>query len=241
MKYRKTVKRRQRGGTQHPGKIYIFYHIFCNENTGHIVKDQCLRIIFSNLYKRVDAIHCFLTGDPTEINEIKTLLGQMGNKFLISAEGPGDTSYERFTLLKIDDYIKPEDNFLYIHSKGVKTRITGEEDTLNNSIYLWRTWMEYYLMAQHNECLDKLNTHDIVGVNFSNQKIGNHFSGNFWWSTGKYYKTLPKEIGPHYNDPEIFVFSNPAVKYYEIGKIHTEMNDGLYYKFVYPTDYIDKV
>ena len=238
MKYRKTLKHREKTGSQHSGKIYIFYHIFCNDKTAHIVKDQCLRIIFSNLYKRVDAIHCFLAGDSNKINEIKILLENFGKKFLISAEGQGDTTYERFTLLKIDDYITPEDNFLYIHSKGVKSRIIGD-DTLDNSIYLWRTWMEYFLMTQHNECLDKLNTHDIVGVNFSNQKIGNHFSGNFWWSTGKYYKTLIKEIGPAYNDPETYIFSNPTVKYYEIGKIYKDMNDGLYCVKVYPKDYVD--
>ena len=35
-----------------------------------------------------------------------------------------------------------------------------------------------------------------------------HYSGNYWWTTGAYFATLPPEIGPDYYDPEKYLFLN---------------------------------
>jgi len=236
----KTKKIRHRGGGTVPGKIYVFYHIYCNKNTYAIVKDQCLRIIFSILYSRVDAIYCFLVGEQDIITEVETLLGNLGKKFTIAAKGPGDTTYERFTLLKIPDYIKAEDKFLYIHSKGVKH--SDDKQWIEN-IYWWRAWMEYFLMTKHTQCLEKLNEYDIVGVNYSTRIIGKHFSGNFWWSTGKYYLSLPKIISDTganaYHNPERYIFSNSGVKFHDIDGGCIPENIGLYRQTFYPKEYVD--
>jgi len=248
---KRRITKKRRGGGGFPGKIYVFYHIFCNKNTGPIVKDQCLRIIFSNLYSHVETIHCFLVGEQEGIHQVQKLLSNFGRKFKVAATGPGDTTYERFTLLKIPSYIKPEDKFLYIHSKGVRH---SEEKTLEefgninpkeliDNIYWWRTWMEYYLMTKHRECLEKLNTHDIVGINYSKKGIGSHFSGNFWWSTGKYYLSLPNTIVDTgqfaYNEPERYIFTNTAVKYFDMGAGQVVENEGLYRNVFYPKEYVN--
>jgi len=237
--------RAQYGGTH--GNLYVFYHIYCNHNTAPVVNDQCLRIIFSKLYKRVNAIYCFLAGDKTKIDEVKGLIGNMGSKFKIAAEGPDDKTYERFTLEKIPQYIKPEDKFLYIHSKGIsdKNFFTGKEVN-KDEIFWWRTWMEYYLMTFHEEWLQKLEDFDIVGVNFSDHKnVGKHFSGNFWWTTGKYYLTLPKSIPTTgklaYQEPEIHIFKGNNPKYHDIDPSSAPKdNGGLYGISLYPKTYIDK-
>lgn len=99
--------------------IYIFYHIYCNSNTYSIVNDQINKIIFSGLYKKIDKVYVFLTGEEYYINDIKKLVQKSGSKFIIADIGINDKSYERFTLLKIHNYINDNDKFLYIHSKGV--------------------------------------------------------------------------------------------------------------------------
>jgi len=199
---------RQRGGSQPGSNIYVFYHIYCNKNTEPVVKDQIFRIVFSGLYERVNAIKCFLAGEQESITAVKELLNNTGKKFEITKEGPGDKSYERFTLLDIPKHIKPEDKLLYIHSKGVSEvgHFTGKTPEYDK-IFWWRTWMEFYLIKNFEKCLEALKSHDIVGVNYSTYLIGPHFSGNFWWTTGKYYLTLPPTIGTHYNDPEKYIFS----------------------------------
>ena len=35
-----------------------------------------------------------------------------------------------------------------------------------------------------------------------------HYSGNYWWTTGAYFATLPPDIGPDYYDPERHLFLN---------------------------------
>lgn len=181
------------------GSTYIFYHIFCNEKTEAVVKDQITKIVFSEAYPLIKTVYCFLTGESSYIETIKTLLSNYGSKFQVAAVGPGDTSYERFTLLKIKDYIKPEDKFMYIHSKGVSNVNT-------NAIYMWRNYMEYFLLTNASNCITLLNKYDTVGTAYSTYKIGPHYSGNFWWSTGKYYLSLPPTIGPLYTDPEAYIF-----------------------------------
>jgi hypothetical protein len=238
---KKTRKYRQNGGNNVMSgeNIYVFYHIYCNNKTEDVVKDQALRIIFSGLYKDVTSIKCYLTGKAEIIEKVKALLHNLGKKFEITKEGPNDTSYERFTLLDIHNQVKSNDKFLYIHSKGVSEieHFTGKTPKYNN-IFWWRTWMEYFLMTKYKDCLEALNTNDVLGVNYSTNLIGPHFSGNFWWSTGKYYLSLEKTIGPEYNDPEKYIFSNKP-KYKDIDANRMPGNIGLYDITLYTSKYID--
>jgi hypothetical protein len=205
-KYNKKKRtRKMRGGG---ASTYIFYHIFCNANTLNTVRDQVTKIIFSGLYSDVTKVYCFLAGEKEHIDRVKGYLQTLPKKFEIKAEGAGDNSYERFTLDKIDGLITDADKFLYIHTKGV----SRHQDPNNHSdcILLWRNYMEYYLIGLYKKCLEKLDNHDIVGVAYKDVQIGPHFSGNFWWSTGKYFKQLfkDKKIGPNYNDTESYIFLN---------------------------------
>ena len=95
--------------------IYIFYHIYCNEYTLDVIKDQINKIIFSGLYHKCDNIYCFLVGKKEFINICKNYIISCGKKFSIEDIGINDKTYERFTLLKIKKYIKLNDKFLYLH------------------------------------------------------------------------------------------------------------------------------
>ena len=207
----KTV-RGQRGGSQYSGRVLVFYHIYCNKATHEVVKDQIVNIIFSGLYDRVDAINCFLVGEPHYIRKLEELIHESGQKFHIVARGPHDTSYERFTLLKMHDLVSPTDKLLYIHSKGVSKE-------KSNNIFWWKTYMEYFLMTKADKCLELLNTHDTVGVHWrENIPVDNyiapkHYSGNFWWTTGAYFLRLPRTIGPRYTDPETYITQLKASHY----------------------------
>ena len=52
--------------------------------------------------------------------------------------------------------------------------------------------MEYFLIGRHKYCIEKLNNYDVIGILYS--KLPPHFSGNFWWSTGRHYRMLSKEL-----------------------------------------------
>ena len=215
---------------------YIFYHIYCNKNTYDIVEEQTTTILSSRLYNTTNAIYCFLVGDPKYIATIKAYLKGLGEKFTILAEGPNDRTYERFTLEKIKKNIQDADKFLYIHTKGV-----GKPK--NRAVELWRKWMQYFLIENYKVCLDYLDYYDIVGVGYKvdiphlGKVVGPHFSGNFWWSTGAYYKGLPDIIGEHYNDPESYIFlANPKWKDLDEGRITNEQS--IYEIEIDPDSYI---
>lgn len=182
--------------------IYIFYHIFCNQLTIFTLKDQIAKIIYSGLYAKVTQIFCFVTGYPPFVDQCLTFLQSAGNKINITQISYCDTTGERFTILCIKDYITPDDKILYMHTKGVTK-------PFDEPVYSWRALIEYQLIANHNKCLELLNSYDTVGVNYRLQPKP-HYSGNYWWTTGAYFLKLPPTIGDHYTDPEMYIFSaNP--------------------------------
>ena len=67
------------------GSAYIFYHIYCNEKTEAVVKDQITKIIFSEAYALIKTVYCFLTGEAENIETIKSLLSKYGSKFIVAA------------------------------------------------------------------------------------------------------------------------------------------------------------
>lgn len=226
-----------RGGST--GNIYIFYHIYCNPTTIAIVQDQVTKILYSGLYEEVKTIYCFLSGTESNINHIKAFIETLPSKFTIKEIGKDDTSYERFTLDKIAQLVGDEDKFLYIHSKGV-SRTGTDINMWNNNIYLWRSYIEYFLIKRYKDCLEKLKDHDIVSVLYRTRQIGPHYSGNFWWSTGAYYKRLTSahKIGDDYSDTEAYLFKG--------GPKHAVNDDGkvpedycLYGNPLYPKMYMN--
>ena len=94
--------------------------------------------------------------------------------------------------------LETEANIFYVHTKGV---------THKNSLAQtdWREYMEYFILTRWKECYLELDKSDVVGVDWhlgegymgaTSKKCGNipvtpHFSGNFWWATAEYLKTLP--------------------------------------------------
>lgn len=198
--------------------IWVFYHVFCNEHALPIVRDQVSKLHFSGLYKRCDKIVCGLLGP--NIQEIAAALRESGKKFEVhraAAEAPSpDEDAERFTMSLIRTLVKPEDKFLYMHSKGV-TKPTADH------VRQWRECMEYHLMTRADECIAALDSVDVVGCfyrhwyspitsSFDDDHFpctewdrGRHFSGNMWWCRGEYWLSLPEKIRPDYFGPEMHI------------------------------------
>jgi len=227
-----------RGGAT--GRVFIFYHIFCNEQTLNVVRDQIMKIIFSGLFEKIDKLYCFVTGKKEQIEPVKAFLESLPAAKLEIKEGVDDSTFERFTLNSIKDKVHANDKFLYLHSKGVTRSPANRAESEN--VYYWRNFMEYYLIKNFQKCLDKLANHDVVGVAYKEIMIGPHFSGNFWWSTGAYFHklTAAHKIGDFYTDTEAYLFKAKPNAY----KIDKEMvpNDTfLYFTPMYPKNYMDKV
>jgi hypothetical protein len=182
--------------------------------------------MLSGLYDTVDKIFCFITGKNEEIKDCIDYLHTLGKKYHIVKNIPNDTTYERFTLLSIKEYIRSGDKFLYLHTKG---------NTKPHSLTVkyWKLYMDYYLMTKHQQCISDLDNYDIVGIMW-HLLPKPHFSGNYWWSNADYFLKLPDTIGSNYTDPEFYIsIANPKYKSYS----DTPLN--LYRSCIIPSMYID--
>ena len=213
--------------TETTNNIYVFYHIYCNKYTLEVIKDQINKIVFSGLYDKCTKIYCFITGEEEYVNICHEYVKRCGKKFSVEAIDTNDKTYERFTLLKIKKYIKPNDKFLYLHSKGI---------TKQNNQYVtdWRNVMEYFLIYKFNECLKELDNYDTVGINHIDPV---HYSGNFWWTKGSYYMTLSDSIPDYYIAPENHICTkNPKAR----NLFSTKLEGMGHYTNLYPMiNYID--
>ena len=187
------------------GSIQVYYHVFATGDWREIVSDQVTKISFSGLYDMADSINCFvLADDHHTIRKVSSLFADWGEKYKVRATDVDNSSYERFTLLKMQEMMAPDEKALYLHSKGV-TYDKNDRHALN--VYWWRTYLEYFLIKEHATCVKLLDHYDSVGVNLK-ELAGNHYSGNFWWVRGDYFKTLPTSIGDDYLAPEHYLLQN---------------------------------
>jgi hypothetical protein len=68
--------------------------------------------------------------------------------------------------------------------------------------------MSHFVLQRAPDCLKALDHHDLAGVEWGTEPEP-HFSGNFWWATSDYLKTLPEPSG----NPELWVGQNqPRVR-----------------------------
>jgi hypothetical protein len=112
--------------------------------------------------------------------------------------------YERATLSHMRDKSENENcQYLYLHSKGLKV-LNGNDQHAKNCVMDWVDLMIYWNIHQWRLATEKLFKNDIYGCEFfRNPKP--HYSGNFWWANSQYIRTLPKEIGNDYLDPEFWI------------------------------------
>jgi hypothetical protein len=194
--------------------IKIFYHIYTEPTMYEpVVREQMRTLLDSGILAEKDA-RCYMTILGPDHEKCKALLRDhyWHPALHIQDIDPEDTTWERVTLLSIHDLVGPEDAILYFHSKGVRL---GRTDFENENIQDWRRVMELFLLRHYRVCLQKLASAEAVGGMYSGyidrdtSKPG-HFIGNFWWTTGAHYLSLPRFIGENYLDPEYYLLSKPA-------------------------------
>ncbi|MDO5571245.1 MAG: hypothetical protein Q4F97_07240 [Bacteroidales bacterium] len=184
--------------------IYGAYHIFCSRNWKNLVKNQVNKLIKSELYKYVNKIYVsVIYNEESDIKYLKNLLSDRFEIVIIS-QNPSD--YEMPILNYIWEKSKSEDFFLfYFHTKGVSLNDSACDryllkhphynvsfDFMRDCNEKWRILMEYFQIDKFNIAINSLNNgFNAYGVIYRLNNKGNHFSGNFWWASSKYIKTLP--------------------------------------------------
>lgn len=203
-------------------KKYIYVHICCKNNWYQIFENIINFIKVSKLYDVITEIRCCVLGN---FDKSKYTLFD-DEKITIINKHMNMKLYERFTLNNLYDDCQKEDFYvLYLHTKGItKQHLRSVKD--------WVDYMLYFNTYKHKEIFNLLEKYNAIGVNFFyTNNIPPHFSGNFWWSKSSYIKTLKREIGKKYCDPEFWLCSNNIENFYSLN--NSNIN---HYKQQYPRE-----
>jgi hypothetical protein len=66
----------------------------------------------------------------------------------------------------------------------------------------------YWNIYKWKIAVSALKFYDIYGCNGATWERRLHYSGNFWWATRNYIKTLPDTIDDHYSEAEFWICLN---------------------------------
>lgn len=140
----------------------------------------------SFLHHRVDTIFICFVGNSLSID--RKYSDELSSKLKYVKVSNDIKDYELPTLKFLYDYcnINPNNNILYIHTKGV-----GHE--INPCIEDWVNYMVYFLIERFDSCLEILKDYSTCGVDLRDYPIL-HYSGNFWWAKAAYIKSLPDPV-----------------------------------------------
>lgn len=185
--------------------VKVFYHVAAKDHYRTIVLEHMSRLLFSRLYDRAEGVYCFILGETDgALAEARQLLESFGSKIHIASTSRDVSQFERFTLIGLRAHLAPTDVFLYMHTKGLRHNPSGP---LN--VYWWSFYMQYFLLREHERCIELLQGYDVVGVDWNTAEtaygVNPHFSGNFWWARADFYLRLSADIGGDYLDPEFYV------------------------------------
>jgi hypothetical protein len=160
--------------------IYIFMHV-CNKGEWENVFNELItHIIDSGLY---DVCTTIFIGCSCELCDLSLKdIPKKYNKIILLPKKPNDT-HENETINELIKFSKNNDGYvLYLHTKGITNKSI-------NQIY-WRHFMTTYNVDLWRVCVDLLQQgYYTVGCNYLTYPV-EHYSGNYWWTTTDYLKTL---------------------------------------------------
>ena len=184
-------------------KLNIYYHIWAPVN------DYLIKFLIDEQMKRL-RLHSLT--DQAKLNVV--VVGKAANdiaSYVKKYDGAhirnvvtDEDGWELHTLKVIHDDCRHEPNqyVMYMHTKGLSHYYNSKDNPQRLSwVNTWRHFMESVCIDEWRECVKDLSTYDAVGMNLYSQPFP-HFSGNFWWATGKHIIKL--------NDPFKYKDVNPA-------------------------------
>ena len=168
-------------------------------------------IIDSKLIDKLDVLFVNHVGLPLDTS----IYSKLHEKIIIQNHSQDTTLFENCTLRSLHQFAKihPEYKIFYLHTKGVSHK--------KNSIYIggifsWIHFMLYSLVTNHEQCLSLLDIYDTVGCLYRkkcfHQENPPHYSGNFWWATADYIRSLcVTELKQKYDAEFWLMQNNPLV------------------------------
>ena len=161
--------------------IKIYYHVYGIDNVNEIIDEQ---LTLLNKIKEPFKLTVGLSVSNESYN-YDYLLDKINPKIIKH----GENEFLTLNLIELDD-IEDDDYIFYFHTKGASKLNTN----LYKKEYSWRQLLNFILITQYQNAIKNLEEYNTFGYQLEELSNGiDIYSGNFWWSTGKYIKTINTE------------------------------------------------
>jgi hypothetical protein len=190
----------QEGGSAKHSPIFLFYHVYCDNDWKDIFQEHMEMVTHSGLLDELDRIYINVVGTGNDLEYIGNQLS--GDKYVVCLV---PNQYEFATMDLIVNTSKAVDfKGVYIHSKG-SSYPSG--DWQKSARAFWRHFMNHQVLHHWRECHRLIQRHDLVGTIFRrgntptdeywqsrsevfdevSMKYTDHFCGNFFWFDSRYF------------------------------------------------------
>lgn len=190
----------QEGGCAKRAPIFLFYHVYCDNDWKDIFREHMEMVTYSGLLDELDRIYINVVGTGNDLAYIGNQIS--GEKYVV---GLAPNEYEFATMDLMVNISKAVDfKGVYIHTKG-SSYPSG--DWQKSARTFWRHFMNHQVLHHWRECHRLIHQHDLVGTIFKrgntavdeywqtrseafdevNMKYTDHFSGNFFWFDSGYF------------------------------------------------------
>lgn len=168
--------------------IKVYYSLATIHSWKEILTNQLEKVFTSSLLEHISEWNMGINLYQSEV-DIPTIDGLNLKILYVTQENPYETWVYRRMMTDAKESTEPY-NVLYLHSKGVNGNPFAKS---------WRDYMEYFCIEKWKDCVAGLGTeYDTCGVNLRHpvhETTENaHYSGNFWWATSDYIKTLDDSV-----------------------------------------------
>lgn len=165
--------------------VRIYYHIYAIDGVESIISEQLGLINKFFDFPYLINIGICLANQNTSISKILDVL----DKSKIRDVRSNGNEFVTLDLIENDKKIFGDtDYILYFHTKGA----SKQNDPLYSNIKTWRDMMNYFNIEKVKNVFrifekSDYNTYGVLYSDLGNWRL---YSGNFWWMTGNYAKTI---------------------------------------------------
>lgn len=201
--------------------IYVFYHICPKGDLWEsIVDEQVSQLRSSGLYDKSERIYYGCSCPDCDALLMDKF--QMLPKFqpLKKAIVPKCQTHENLTVNAMLEFSRDPTTdayVLYMHSKGITQRSAMQQE--------WRRLMMHWMVGHHERCVDILRR-GFYTVGTLVQITLMHYSGNFFWATSDYLRTLSPiiKLQNRLNAENLLLSKRVSGKHVQLTKITTLNN-----------------
>ena len=174
-----------------PKRYALYYHVWSPGSSDIwrlLIDEQIKRMTKSALQFNVD-VYCCISG-PQHVAIAEMISCYDWINILVSTADERRFEGETLTRLHSACVARPDLEAVgYIHTKGIR-HFPGASPATFRAVNSWRHFLEWGTIDRWRDGIGNLQTVDVVGVNFRD-KPWPHFSGNFWWASASYVRSLP--------------------------------------------------